>query len=101
MDDSGGAAGRFRAQIKKTSESAQDMGTSFKGAMADGLDAGQSIAKSFSERRDWGDGFYQETGRSFRQQHGPKCKKHQQGIPAPYKNHPQYAGVRTSPGEKI
>ena len=47
MDDSGGAAGRFRAQIKKTSESAQDMGTSFKGAMADGLDAGQSIAKSF------------------------------------------------------
>lgn len=55
----------------------------------------------FSERRDWGDGFYQETGRSFRQQHGPKCKKHQQGIPAPYKNHPQYAGVRTSPGEKI
>ena len=33
MDDSGGAAGRFRAQIKKTSESAQDMGTSFKGAM--------------------------------------------------------------------
>ena len=47
MDDSGGAAGRFRVQIKKTSESAQDMGTSFKGAMADGLDAGQSIAKSF------------------------------------------------------
>lgn len=27
-------------------------------------------------------------------------QKHQQGIPAPYKNHPQYAGVRTSPGEK-
>lgn len=47
MDDSGGAAGRFRAQIKKTAESAQDMGTAFKGAMADGLDAGQSIAKSF------------------------------------------------------
>ena len=47
MDDSGGAAGRFRAQIKKTDESAQDMGTAFKGAMADGLDAGQSIAKSF------------------------------------------------------
>ena len=47
MDDSGGAAGRFRAQIKKTAESAQDMGTAFNGAMADGLDAGQSIAKSF------------------------------------------------------
>ena len=47
MDDSGGAAGRFRAQIKKTAESAQDMGPAFKGAMADGLDAGQSIAKSF------------------------------------------------------
>ena len=47
MDDSGGAAGRFRAQIKKTAESAQDMGAAFKGAMADGLDAGQSIAKSF------------------------------------------------------
>ena len=44
MDDSGGAAGRFRAQIKKTAESAQDMGTAFNGAMADGLDAGQSIA---------------------------------------------------------
>ena len=47
MDDSSGAAGRFRAQIKKTAESAQDMGTAFNGAMADGLDAGQSIAKSF------------------------------------------------------
>lgn len=47
MDDSGGAAGRFRAQIKKTAESAQDMGAAFKGAMADGLDSGQSIAKSF------------------------------------------------------
>lgn len=47
MDDSGGAAGRFRAQIKKTAESAQDMGAAFKGSMADGLDAGQSIAKSF------------------------------------------------------
>ena len=47
MDDSGGAAGRFRAQIRKTAESAQDMGTAFKGSMADGLDAGQRIAKSF------------------------------------------------------
>ena len=47
MDDSGGAAGRFQAQIKKTAESAQDMGAAFKGSMADGLDAGQSIAKSF------------------------------------------------------
>ena len=85
MDDSGGAAGRFRAQIRKTAESAQDMGTAFKGSMAD----------------DRGDGFYQETGRSFRQQHGPKCKKHQQSIPASHKNHPQWVGVRTSPGEKI
>ena len=64
MDDSGGAAGRFRAQIKKTSESAQDMGTSFKGAMADGLDAGQSIAKSFRSGVT-GRWIYQETGRSF------------------------------------
>jgi hypothetical protein len=47
MDDSGGAAGRFRAQIKKTSESAQDMGAAFKGAMADGLMPARALRSLF------------------------------------------------------
>ena len=84
MDDSGGAAGRFRAQIKKTSESAQDMGAAFKGAMADGLDAGQSIAKSFRTGVTGAMDFTKKRAEIFANNIGPKCEKHQQGIPAPH-----------------
>lgn len=47
MDDSGGATGRFRAQIKKTAESAQDMGTAFNGAMADEYRLKQGLCAMF------------------------------------------------------
>lgn len=47
LDDAGDDADAFRAQIRKTAQEAESLGDAFKQTMADGLEAGKSIAKSF------------------------------------------------------
>lgn len=47
LDDAGGDADDFRAKIRKAAEEADDLGDAFRTTMADGLEAGQSITKSF------------------------------------------------------
>ena len=47
LDDAGDDTDAFRAQIRKTAQEAENLGDAFKQTMADGLEAGKSIAKSF------------------------------------------------------
>lgn len=47
LDDAGEDADDFRSSIRETAESAESLGAAFRETMADGLEAGQSIAKSF------------------------------------------------------
>ncbi len=47
LDDAGGDADEFRAKIRQAAEEAEDLGSAFRTTMADGLEAGQSITKSF------------------------------------------------------
>ena len=77
------------------------MGTSFKGAMADGLDAGQSIAKSFRSGVTGAMDFTKKRAEVFANNMVRNAKNISKAFQHPIKNHPQYAGVRTSPGEKI
>lgn len=47
LDDARNEAERFRNQVRETAEGAADLGAAFRESMAAGLEAGQSIAKSF------------------------------------------------------
>lgn len=47
LDDAGDDAEQFRSQIRKAAQEADSLGAAFRTTMADGLEAGQSIAKSF------------------------------------------------------
>lgn len=47
LDEARSEAERFRNQVRETAEGAADLGTAFRETMADGLEAGQSIAQSF------------------------------------------------------
>lgn len=47
LDSAGDDADALRAKIRETAESADDLGDAFRQTMADGMEAGQSIAKSF------------------------------------------------------
>lgn len=47
VDDAGADAARFKEQVKKAAQGAESLGAAFRSAMADGLEAGDTVAKSF------------------------------------------------------